>query len=595
MAYQDEGFLPWISRYASTKSYMLFRIIGIITDIEGYYYSISGSSRKLSELSIAETTCLLKELQSDQRLRKRQKIVHQQMITILKLYLAYKQNRTHQLSRLEVTLDIKYLNSLRWQPLPPEEDPPVSPKIAEPFTNPSPRKREPLTNPLQPRNHGTASISIISKPQRPEPVNYKPEKRKLVYKAQIPAVKQYVPDPLHELHREPEFNCTYSSYQRIYNEIIRRAPALKPCIDDIKLLPRPKAGEVEQRTKLYISGNKSQLDILLPYYFRTCLKAALRISIKNQTDLADTVSESFFQLMQIMPNLIMNRNISFLALNLERALSREPAPVWMWFTLPINERKNARIIREILDNSCPDTHEANYFASSIKEYINSAFPNGLQNTNSLAECIQNVYLQDIQYLDKPITRSEASKALHVSEYELQRYYDYQSEDGIPEPLETPFDGTTLADIIYDETEYFENTEPYDKLYHSLSKLTPRGLTVLCLRYGLNGNKEHTLEEIGYYFSLTRERIRQLEAKAIRTIRYYYNRYKGADRKAFMQEYEAKMIEVQKFIDENNYKYEAKMNMYSRKGKREYIKPDNDVDERQQSILLDFFTAGLSSL
>jgi len=56
-----------------------------------------------------------------------------------------------------------------------------------------------------------------------------------------------------------------------------------------------------------------------------------------------------------------------------------------------------------------------------------------------------------------------------------------------------------------------------------------------------------------------------------------------------------MIEVQKFIDENNYKYEAKMNMYSQKGKREYIKPVNDVDERQQSILLDFFTAGLSSL
>ena len=138
-------------------------------------------------------------------------------------------------------------------------------------------------------------------------------------------------------------------------------------------------------------------------------------------------------------------------------------------------------------------------------------------------------------------------------------------------------------------------EPRHQGRDSLSKLTPRGLTVLCLRYGLNGNKEHTLEEIGYYFSLTRERIRQLEAKAIRTIRYYYNRYKGADRKAFMQEYEAKMIEVQKFIDENNYKYEAKMNMYSQKGKREYIKPVNDVDERQQSILLDFFTAGLSSL
>jgi RNA polymerase primary sigma factor len=49
-------------------------------------------------------------------------------------------------------------------------------------------------------------------------------------------------------------------------------------------------------------------------------------------------------------------------------------------------------------------------------------------------------------------------------------------------------------------------------------LTSREETIIKMRFGLVGGKEHTLEEVGRHFSLTRERIRQIEANALRKLR-----------------------------------------------------------------------------
>ncbi|MDP3735493.1 MAG: sigma-70 family RNA polymerase sigma factor [bacterium] len=58
-----------------------------------------------------------------------------------------------------------------------------------------------------------------------------------------------------------------------------------------------------------------------------------------------------------------------------------------------------------------------------------------------------------------------------------------------------------------------------KIKDVLSTLTPREEKILQLRFGLNGEKPHTLEEIGQMFGVTRERIRQLEAQALRKLRH----------------------------------------------------------------------------
>jgi RNA polymerase primary sigma factor len=53
----------------------------------------------------------------------------------------------------------------------------------------------------------------------------------------------------------------------------------------------------------------------------------------------------------------------------------------------------------------------------------------------------------------------------------------------------------------------------------LASLTPREERIVRMRFGLGMNNDHTLEEVGKRFSLTRERIRQIEAKALRKLRH----------------------------------------------------------------------------
>jgi RNA polymerase primary sigma factor len=97
----------------------------------------------------------------------------------------------------------------------------------------------------------------------------------------------------------------------------------------------------------------------------------------------------------------------------------------------------------------------------------------------------------------------------------------------PMSLETPVgaeESSLLGDFIEDET----MPEPVDaaargllkeQVQAALSVLTERERQVLEMRFGLRDGKDYTLEEVGRYFRVTRERIRQIEAKALRKLRH----------------------------------------------------------------------------
>ena len=97
----------------------------------------------------------------------------------------------------------------------------------------------------------------------------------------------------------------------------------------------------------------------------------------------------------------------------------------------------------------------------------------------------------------------------------------------PISLERPVgdaDNSTLGDFIEDQ----EAVAPMDEaaremlgeqVRRSLSSLSERERQVLELRFGLIDGQEHTLEEVSRYFNVTRERVRQIEAKALRKLRH----------------------------------------------------------------------------
>ncbi len=96
----------------------------------------------------------------------------------------------------------------------------------------------------------------------------------------------------------------------------------------------------------------------------------------------------------------------------------------------------------------------------------------------------------------------------------------------PVSLETPIlsEEKELKDVIIDEKatspfKTLENNEASQRIEQVLSSLTEREEKIIRMRFGIGVSSEHTLEEVGKYFNLTRERIRQIEIKALKKLRH----------------------------------------------------------------------------
>jgi RNA polymerase primary sigma factor len=97
----------------------------------------------------------------------------------------------------------------------------------------------------------------------------------------------------------------------------------------------------------------------------------------------------------------------------------------------------------------------------------------------------------------------------------------------PTSLDVPIgeDGdATLGDLIkapdaVDPQAVVEASALQRTVAEALSELTPREQRIICMRFGIGGASDHTLEEVGKVFGVTRERIRQIEAKALEKLRH----------------------------------------------------------------------------
>ncbi|WP_192484897.1 MULTISPECIES: RNA polymerase sigma factor RpoD [Cysteiniphilum] len=138
--------------------------------------------------------------------------------------------------------------------------------------------------------------------------------------------------------------------------------------------------------------------------------------------------------------------------------------------------------------------------------------------------LNRISRQILQETGKEATPEELSQHIDMSEDKIRRIMKIAKE---PISMETPIgddEDSNLGDFIEDSV----SDSPVDSATSEslrevtkdiLSTLTEREAKVLRMRFGIDMNTDHTLEEVGKQFDVTRERIRQIEAKALRKLRH----------------------------------------------------------------------------
>jgi RNA polymerase primary sigma factor len=132
--------------------------------------------------------------------------------------------------------------------------------------------------------------------------------------------------------------------------------------------------------------------------------------------------------------------------------------------------------------------------------------------------------QLVQVLGREPTSAEIAKQMDIPEAKVRKVRKIMR---VPISLETPIgeEGDShLSDLIEDRAgaspaDAVMNINVQERTAHVLRTLSPREEKIIRMRFGMEDGSEHTLEEVGRTFSVTRERIRQIEARALRKLRH----------------------------------------------------------------------------
>ena len=138
--------------------------------------------------------------------------------------------------------------------------------------------------------------------------------------------------------------------------------------------------------------------------------------------------------------------------------------------------------------------------------------------------LNRISRQMLQEMGREPTPEELAERMDMPEDKIRKVLKISKE---PISLETPIgddEDSSLGDFIEDNTMELPvhsatSTGLRDATKEVLAGLTAREAKVLRMRFGINMNTDHTLEEVGKQFDVTRERIRQIEAKALRKLRH----------------------------------------------------------------------------
>ncbi|APV43667.1 RNA polymerase primary sigma factor [Dehalogenimonas formicexedens] len=275
------------------------------------------------------------------------------------------------------------------------------------------------------------------------------------------------------------------NYRELFEEVMEIDPSLSYFIEELRLIKPPQHREWQLLIPQALNNNPFARRRIVEMYLKTVVRAALWHHKQYSLPLADMIQEGAIGLITALDKYEPGVHDKFSIY----------APWW---------------VRQNIMRAAPGPNPLVYYPVHIKDKLYRIHEVVTQ--HYCDQCINSIVCPNL--IESIVMKLECKT--EEAEDLIQLFGTYVSLDSCDQTSPSfADDGGQIEELV---EEAFQQSLQ-STINEVLGTLKPREKEVIMLRFGLGNKREHTLEQIGIIFDLTRERIRQIEAKALRRLRH----------------------------------------------------------------------------
>lgn len=286
------------------------------------------------------------------------------------------------------------------------------------------------------------------------------------------------------------------NYAKVYRRIVQLNPALEHLVNSIENILPPQKHETKKLKYQVVEGNAFARNRLIEMHLRMALRIALQRAETYDLDIEEVISNAFTGLI-----------IAVDKFNPDTCGPFSQYASW-WILQNISREQETK-------------RPSVYYPVHVKEKYFTMYP-ALKKYGCI-ECDNILKCKKVKSIIMKRLDCSESVAIDIINQMLPLEYidnivdDFDNRQDFGEKQVEMF----CNSVVSEETMYSAvfNNLCAEEIYKAFSTLKPREQETIKLRFGLNGGEPLTLEEVGNIFGVTRERVRQIEAKAIRKLRH----------------------------------------------------------------------------
>lgn len=309
-----------------------------------------------------------------------------------------------------------------------------------------------------------------------------------------------VPEKTSRVEENDEFDdYAQCDYEVVFNRIVELEPSLGLFIDEVRMIKPPQYREMAGIIYQAKEGNEYAKKRIVEMHLRMALRIGLQRAEQYDADLVDCIGDACIGLIIAVDKYDPDTSGpfgSYVSLWMFQNVSREQKTQRANVYYPVHKKEQYYTMYPILKDRGCTTCDKVWICREVRKIVQNRF----ECTNEQAEdvILQSLVLDSFEEMFQNAVSEE------------KRIFDKQEERICRLFIEKLSVFDDIEDII-------EEQEMREKVYKALNTLTDREQKVIRDRFGFDDGKEKTLEEVGADFGVTRERIRQIEVKAIRKL------------------------------------------------------------------------------